>query len=219
MTNTNYFRIIPQIKLESGGLRGSSHKPVHFRQGDLDGACGMYSVAMCLSILGVFDSDKLGAGSLEGMAQDERRLVQVLNDYGLYRQGLTARQIVLILNKNFSKHVKAKSHSNDNSDPQSRADFAQRIINNVDNGIPTVLMISYPGEEFGHWIVVVGYQHDENDYLKKFLCLDPGVPSPRVSYWNGILTWSPKSNLYQYLTQDGSYKVALEEMITIDYSD
>ena len=47
MKNINNFYLIPQLKLEGGLLKcrpiGSRYvKKVHFRQGELDGACGLY---------------------------------------------------------------------------------------------------------------------------------------------------------------------------------
>lgn len=223
MKNINNFYLIPQLKLEGGLLKcrpiGSRYvKKVHFRQGELDGACGLYSVAMCLNILGVFDSDLINATDLSGLAREERKFVDILNDYGLYRLGLTARQIVLILNKHFSSRVIASSHSNSGENEDSRSAFAQHIIDNIDNDLPTILMISYPNEEYGHWIVVVGYQFGEDNVINKFFCLDSGVASPKVCYWNGILNWSSKSNNHMYYTQDGAYKVLLDELITIDYA-
>lgn len=224
MSNLNNVYIIPQLRLEGGILKcrpaGSrSLKTAHFRQGELDGACGLYSIAMCLNILGVFDSSMISSTSLTGMAKDERNLVETLNDYGLYRQGLTARQIVLILNKQFSSRVIASSHSNSDENEVKRSAFAQYIIDNIENELPTILGISYPNEESGHWIVVVGYQFGEDNVINKFLCLDPGVASPKVCYWNGMLNWSSKSQYHMYYTQDGAYKICLDELITIDYAN
>ena len=54
--------LISQLFLQQGVLRSrvkSSAKKVHFRQGELDGACGAYSIAMALNIVGAFDADYL----------------------------------------------------------------------------------------------------------------------------------------------------------------
>ena len=54
------FKVINRLKLIEGVLMckkpsGRSFQKAHFKQGDLDGACGAYSVAMVLNILGVFE--------------------------------------------------------------------------------------------------------------------------------------------------------------------
>ena len=53
------YRIIEQLELVDGMLKcrkpsGRSYQKAHYKQGDLDGACGAYAVAMTLNILGVF---------------------------------------------------------------------------------------------------------------------------------------------------------------------
>ena len=58
------FKVINRLKLIEGVLMckkpsGRSFQKAHFKQGDLDGACGAYSVAMVLNILGVFEAEEI----------------------------------------------------------------------------------------------------------------------------------------------------------------
>lgn len=96
--------------MKNGGLlckkpsRRSMQK-AHFRQGDLDGACGVYSIAMLLNILGVFEAEEMNS-NLEGDARyAEWKLIKALNEYGLYRDGLRSEEIQVILTKTYSKYV------------------------------------------------------------------------------------------------------------------
>lgn len=52
------FKVIDQLCLKEGKLKckkpsNRSFQKAHFKQGDLDGACGAYSVSMALNILRV----------------------------------------------------------------------------------------------------------------------------------------------------------------------
>ena len=71
--------LISQLFLENGILKskvGRSTKKVHYRQGELDGACGAYSIAMALNIIGAFDADYLnvarGWNKYEGFGNSNR---------------------------------------------------------------------------------------------------------------------------------------------------
>ena len=49
-----YFKVVDYLLLKNGELlckkpSGRSMQKAHFRQGDLDGACGVYSIAMLLN--------------------------------------------------------------------------------------------------------------------------------------------------------------------------
>ena len=57
-----YFKVVDYLLLKNGELlckkpSGRSMQKAHFRQGDLDGACGVYSIAMLLNIIGVFEAE------------------------------------------------------------------------------------------------------------------------------------------------------------------
>ena len=56
------YKVIDQLELKDGKLMckkpsRKSWQKAHYKQGDLDGACGAYSVAMALNILGVFEAE------------------------------------------------------------------------------------------------------------------------------------------------------------------
>ena len=47
-------KIIESLELTSEGVRLGNKQKVHLRQGDLDGACAVYSLMMYLIILRIF---------------------------------------------------------------------------------------------------------------------------------------------------------------------
>jgi hypothetical protein len=97
------FKVINQLQLIDSVLMckkpsGRSFQKAHYRQGDLDGACGAYSIAMVLNILGVFEADNIHSDSNSGDNRfAERRLIKALNEQGLYRDGLDSNEIRQIL--------------------------------------------------------------------------------------------------------------------------
>ena len=180
-----YFKVVDHLVLKNGELlckkpsRRSLQK-AHIRQGDLDGACGVYSIAMLLNILGVFEAEEMNS-NLEGDARyAEWKLIKALNEYGLYRDGLRSDEIQEILTKTYSKYVNVQVANKEDHD------LIELVQNCIDKNIPTILGFNYDNKN-GHWVVAVGYAVDENDNLTAILTLDPGNDSPKYSMWNGII--------------------------------
>ena len=103
------FKVIDQLNLVDGVLMCKkpskrSWQKAHLKQGDLDGACGVYSIAMSLNILGVFETDDFKSDPDDvDNRKGKYRLINALNEYGLYRRGLKGYEIIEILTKHFSK--------------------------------------------------------------------------------------------------------------------
>jgi hypothetical protein len=185
---------------------GHAAQNAHYRQGELDGACGVYSIAMVLNILGVFESDNLGSDVKLDRRTSEWKLIKSLNEYGLYRKGLTSEQIEQILNDNYAKYVMTQVFTKQNG-----TDLIEATKLAVDKNVPIILGISY-NQTNGHWIVVVGYATDENDNLTALLTLDPGTDAPRCCLWNGIIDL-PKQPRKKF---GYSYNSAKLDMVDID---
>ena len=87
------FKVIDQLCLIGGQLKckktsNRSFQKAHFKQGDLDGACGAYSVSMALNILGVFEAEELYSDTDFNRRTAEWNLIKALNENGLYRNVL-----------------------------------------------------------------------------------------------------------------------------------
>ena len=151
------YNIIDQLDLKDGTLMcrkplGRSWQKAHYRQGDLDGACGAYSVAMVLNILGVFQADDIysDSDSADNRFAD-RRLIKALNEFGLFRDGLTSGEITEVLTKYFSKKVSSDSFT------KLEHDLNDLIVAELEDNTPVILRLAYNKDE-GHWVVVVGYE-------------------------------------------------------------
>lgn len=209
------YKIIDQLNLIDGELKckkpsGRSYQKAHFKQGDLDGACGAYSVSIVLNILGVFEADELYSDKEYDKRTAEWKLIQALNEQGLYRDGLDSREIQDLLTQNYSKYVAVQCAE------KSEYDIIKLTKKWLDDNVPVILRIAYNTKN-GHWIVAVGYALDENGRMTDILTLDPGNDSPKYSLWNGIL--STKKELrkkfgYHYCTNSLSM-VDVDEAIII----
>lgn len=104
------FKVINRLQLRDGVLMckkpsGRSWQKAHYKQGDLDGACGAYSVAMVLNILGVFEAEDICSDNPIDKRTSEWKLIKALNEEGLYREGLTSDKIQRILMDNYGSRV------------------------------------------------------------------------------------------------------------------
>jgi hypothetical protein len=209
-----YFTVINQLEMKNGVLScrkpsGRSFQKAHYKQGDLDGACGAYSIAMVLNILGVFESDELCSDTEFDKRTAEWKLIKALNEDGLYRDGLNSDKIQRIIN-NYAKYVTAQVIR------KKEYDIISETKDLIDNNNPVILGFGFNKHD-GHWVVAVGYATDENDNLTAILTLDPGSNSPRYSLWNGIvdLPKIPKKRYGYSYNSDYSSMVDIDEAIII----
>ncbi len=176
--------IIDKLILENGQLQckfGRKLQKAHFRQGELDGACGAYSIAMCLNILGVFEADDLNSDREFDKRSAEWRMINALHGFGLYRDGMKSEDIENIIQGNYSKYVIC------NSIDAKESDFISFIKESLDDNCPIIIGIDYNSRD-GHWVVGVGYECDKDGDMQTIFTLDPGTDSPIYSYWNGVLS-------------------------------
>lgn len=205
------FRVIDQIRLIDGVLKckrpsGRSYQNAHFKQGDLDGACGAYSIAMVLNILGIFKAEEICSGSKLDKRTSEWKLIKALNEEGLYRGGLESEKIEKILSKNYGSLVKVRCITKESNIPEI-------VKECIDNNNPTI--IGFAGD-ICHWVVAVGYI-EEDDSLTDLLTLDPGSSSPTFALWNGILNLDkiPRKRYGYRYNSERNYLVDLDEAIII----
>lgn len=91
------------LTLSSKSKNGRTYYNAHYRQGDLDGACGAYSIAMCLNILGVFNSE-------ESLSKDDSKIDWRTLEGRMIKNWIAKDFIVMVLSlknvKKYSTHIK-----------------------------------------------------------------------------------------------------------------
>ena len=210
------FKVINQLCLKNGILMckkpsGRSLQKAHFKQGDLDGACGAYSIAMVLNILGVFEAEEICSDNSFDRRTSEWKLIQALNNQGLYRDGLNSEEIIQILQQNYQRYVNIQYASIEN-----KYNLVEIVKSWIDNDNPIILRLGFDKNN-GHWVVAVGYYENEYGEISAFLTLDPGSMSPTYALWNGILDLQkvPRRKYGYRYDSDGNYMVDVDEALII----
>jgi hypothetical protein len=165
---------------------------------------------MSLNILGVFEADDFNSDPDDvDNRKGKYRLINALNEYGLYRRGLKGYEITDILTKHFSKKVSA------NNKEKKEGDIKKIIISHIDDNEPVIIGIDYNKDD-GHWIVAVGYKIDDKGNAEALLTLDPGIDSPTYCHWNGILSLNKEERkTYGYSYNTSNNMVDISEIITL----
>lgn len=207
----NNFFVLKQLLIKNGKLQCLAGQRVHYRQGDLDGACGAYSTAIALRIIGIFNPDRLNDDSVSFDKRTlEWKIAKEMNGYGLYQDGLYKDEVKSLLDNYKSKIVVEDFEDS----PDCNNDIIAFIQSNIEQESPIILRISYSGG--GHFTTVVGYQCDSKGRVVKLLTLDPAYPSPTVCMWNGVIDMKriPKKR-YNYFYETMNTNIKLEDAISI----
>ncbi len=210
-------KVIKSIRLDSKGVRvkdaNGSIVPLHKRQGDMDGACAVYSLAMAMLCMGVVTNEDL---QIYNCADKRTRKGKLLSHF-LEEQGLVRNGYSFVT---MAKEIRA-SNFNINAirkNPKEYADVINEIADFLDEDNPVII-----STEFGngaHALLAIGYETEDNDdKITKILCLDPSEKAPLYTYWNCIIDVSRTGGKLEYpfvyITSTQSYKVALGDILVL----
>ena len=210
-------KVIKSIRLDSKGVRvkdaNGSIVPLHKRQGDMDGACAVYSLAMAMLCMGVVTNEDL---QIYNCADKRTRKGKLLSHF-LEEQGLVRNGYSFVT---MAKEIRA-SNFNINAirkNPKEYADVINEIADFLDEDNPVII-----STEFGngaHALLAIGYETEDNDdKITKILCLDPSEEAPLYTYWNCTIDVSRTGGKLEYpfvyITSTQSYKVALGDILVL----
>lgn len=210
-------KVIKSIRLNSKGVRvkdaNGSIVPLHKRQGDMDSACAVYSLAMAMLCMGVVTNEDL---QIYNCADKRTRKGKLLSHF-LEEQGLVRNGYSFVT---MAKEIRA-SNFNINAirkNPKEYADVINEIADFLDEDNPVII-----STEFGngaHALLAIGYETEDNDdKITKILCLDPSEEAPLYTYWNCIIDVSRTGGKLEYpfvyITSTQSYKVALGDILVL----
>ena len=195
--------IIDKIELsDSGVVVKKSRQLAHLRQGDLDGACGVYSMMMCLIIEKIIKREVVTdvPPSLKRNTSDGRLVRKFLENQGMIVDGYHLGPLSTDLQNAFKKKVDANLFDEDN--------ILEVIIEQLKENHPVEIEFSRI-KTFGHFVVVVGYMV-ENKHTDLY-CLDPGYPMGKGQMWNNVLRIDTTSSAkFNCLNMQENRKVCLE---------
>lgn len=213
-------KVIDKLLLDKEGLkckgqgRGSRKQKVHLRQGDMDGACSIYSLMMDLIILGAIKHDEacLNRKGHDGRTSKGRLFHEFCDKNGLYRDGSHFENVTNDLNHSFKKQIDAHWHE---AKEMSNRDIVDLISEKIEDNQPIIISTIFEGG--AHALVAVGIEKD-GDKVTKIFCLDPGHDAPFYTYWNVVIDVRNDTNTkysYLYMSKSVSYNVDLDDMIEI----
>lgn len=186
--------------------------PLHRRQGDLDGACAVYSTIMCMLLIGYLsEEDLLLYNSPDKRIAKGKILHELMENNGLVRNGFSYIKLKKELDDKCGSDIVVNRRN-----PKNQDDVVSNIADLIDNDITPIISIEW--NDGAHALLAVGYETDDNEIITNILCLDQDAESPKVCAWNCYIDVSKESGdlPYKYVsTSNKGYKVKLGDYITL----
>ena len=189
--------IINKIKLSDKGLIISgSQQLAHLRQGELDGACAVYSMMMCLIIEKIIKRSLITdvPTNLKRNTSDGRLVNYFLEKQGMVIDGYILENLKADLLSAFKRKVEPYYNGEE-------TELVEDIIRCLNDNHPVELGLSYARKKCGHAIVAIGYK--KHEHITTLYCLDPGYPIEPCQIWNNVLeidtNSSAKFNCYNMM--------------------
>ena len=174
-------KLIDKVTLTKEGLMVKGTKQVaHLRQGELDGACAVYSMMMCLVIEKIIKRNIITnvPESLRRNTSDGRLINHFLEKQGMVVDGYELKILKDELQSTFRKKVNPYYYSADEYDLQA-------VIKEAINSNQPVEINFSRKRQYGHAVVIIGYKEERDK--TSFYCLDPGYPMEECQIWNNVL--------------------------------
>ena len=199
--------ILPQLSLSPEGELKAYRQKLHLQQGDMDGACAIYSLMMDLIAIKCIKrslADNIWM-KVRGNTREGKLIHHIVNNQGLYRNGVDMNDLANEASKIYHRLLNIE---------YVNSDIVPTIADQIDNGHPCIVSFSY-NKKSGHAMTAVGYEKC-NKKITKIFCLDPARLAPKSSYWNAIIVLNHfKANQYTDLYIPDNSKVTIDEIITI----
>lgn len=210
-------QIIDNIRLNQKGLQTKDSNNqwvnVHKQQGDLDGACSIYSLVMAMLCQGMIGKDDIEIyRSLDRRTAKGKFLYHFFYEQGLVQNGYNYTALAREINEqSFGVHAIHKR-------PKTNDDRIVTVGDFINNNIPVIISTEF--DDGAHALLAIGIETNDDDIITKIFCLDPSAPAPKVSLWNGFIDVLKEGNSeypFYYITDKGYYKVTLSDMLIIEH--
>lgn len=199
-------KIIDKVYLANDGVLRTNHiQKVHLQQGELDGACAVYSMMICLVIENIISRRiiKNPPKELKRSSSEGRLIRSFLEKQGMVVNGYEIKKLHEDLQSAFKSKVNSIYMDNEDSN------VIEEIVSCVEENHPVEIGFNYMRGKSGHAVVVIGYQEDNNK--TKLYCIDPAYPMDECQIWNNVLEID-KSSTATY----NCYNVREEVKVSID---
>lgn len=205
-------QIIDNIRLSWKGLQTKDSNNqwgnVHKQQGDLDGACSIYSLVMAMLCQKMITEE-----DIQILKSPDRRTPKgkFLYEQGLVHDGYNYTALAREINEQPFEIIATHKR------PRSNANRIELIEQFISQNIPVIISTDFNGGT--HALLAIGIETNEHDIITKIFCFDPGASAPKVSQWNCFIDVSKEVDThypFYYVTEIDSYKVTLNDMLIIE---
>ena len=205
-------QIIDNIRLSWKGLQTKDSNNqwgnVHKQQGDLDGACSIYSLVMAMLCQKMITEE-----DIQILKSPDRRTPKgkFLYEQGLVHDGYNYTALAREINEQPFEIIATHKR------PRSNANRIELIEQFISQNIPVIISTDFNGGT--HALLAIGIETNEHDIITKIFCFDPGSSAPKVSQWNCFIDVSKEGDThypFYYVTEIDSYKVTLNDMLIIE---
>lgn len=159
---------------------------IHLHQGDMDGACAVYSLMMYLILLRVLTRKQVVDlnTKFDGRVSKGRLFKEFFLENGLCRDGFYFSEIESKLQHSFAKTVTSHQDRYD-ATTKGQQQMLSSVRQSLDSDEP--IMIAEVFKQGGaHAILAIGYE-ERNNEISKLFCLDPASAIPCNAYWNTVI--------------------------------
>ena len=168
---------------------------VHFRQGDLDGACGVSCVSMVLAILGLVKASALEAMAhrKHGIASDVWRAFQ-----HSFFAGINAPELCEAVRSLALRLRLTMRHAADRTDVQAHRVVSEFAIASLRRG--SLVMLAYRSlrnRRHQHWMLATGiggFEYGRSVVYDTIYVLDPGADAIPLAVYNATLQLVQRSD-------------------------
>ena len=211
-------KIVKGLDITKDGIAVFNRKwqSIHLRQGEMDGACAVYSLMMNLMILKVLTRTQITNlnTTFKGNTAKGRLYKEFFITEGLCRDGFYFTEIRDKLSHSFAKIV--KSHTEKYSNAQAeQGKYVENVKCCINQELPLMTAISFRGGT--HAILAIGYEEIDGN-LTKIFCLDPDFAINNSSYWNAVIRINDSTNKvfgHSYITDKWCTDVCISESLKI----
>jgi hypothetical protein len=193
---------------------------IHLRQGDMDGACGLYCLTMAIIGLGLVDRDVIVSGEYHGNSKIATLIKELESLRGkyLFRNGVNRKYLRDAINVAFSRDVELLyPQDKDLSGKDFRSFINIFVKEDADKVWPVILEINTgKNTEWNHYVLVIGFEFNQEGE-SCYLLLDPGEEKPRLNEcWNARLDEKGSGGTLPYWVkpnQGQPYRVAIKDAL------
>jgi hypothetical protein len=212
------FKTISSLAL-SEHWRGAQSKEIALRQGDLDGACGLYALMMALLATGVVKRKKI-EDIWDGDFHGRTKFAEWVRIFDALVSKGTKTSDLLSLFEAFNRLLKTSKMQEcrmiEIAPSKARKTLATEAVfssvrKHIDEYDTPALMILDWTRDHAHWIVAVGYQlgpkqkNTGKQLVANILTLDSSSSISSTCVWNGLLGRGYLGDRkLRYLTEDDS---------------